>query len=273
MEKSSQASTIKPFLRWPGGKRWLIPKIQSVIYNKKFDRYIEPFLGGGAIFFSIKHESAVLSDINFDLINSYIQIRDSPLLLQKKLSSINIDASTYYNIRKDKPVDLMDRAVRFIYLNRTSFSGLYRVNRKGEFNVPYGGGSRTLAPLWRGNLITKASTVLQGTTLLTQSFEQSLLDATKGDLIYCDPTYTVAHNDNGFQRYNESIFSWRDQEILADCANQAMRKGATVIISNAHHPSILPLYRNFEAITVERRSNLCPSPTNRCLTKEYLFCS
>ncbi|OGR00445.1 MAG: hypothetical protein A2511_10455 [Deltaproteobacteria bacterium RIFOXYD12_FULL_50_9] len=268
---SIQHSGFKPFLRWAGGKRWLLPKLIEILSKKQFNRYLEPFLGGGAVFFGFGFRTAILSDINNDLINTYIQVRDNPQELHSKLSKIEVSRQTYYEIRKARPDDPIDRAVCFLYLNRTAFAGIYRVNKKGDFNVPYGGGDRTLAPLWNGGVLFNASKLLQGVSILSQSFEKTLAQAHKGDLVYCDPIYTVTHNDNGFRRYNESIFSWRDQELLAKYAHQAAKKGATVIVSNAYHSDIKPLYKDFKAIVVERASRLCPDISKRQLAQEYLF--
>jgi len=273
MKMCIQHSGVQPFLRWAGGKRWLVPHLMEILSKKQFNRYLEPFLGGGAVFFGFGFKSAVLSDINNDLINTYIQVRDNPDKLRAKLSIMTADRETYYQIRRARPKEQMDIAARFLYLNRTAFAGIYRVNKNGDFNVPYGGEERTLAPLWNRDLISKASEALQGVSILTQSFEETLSQTHKGDLVYCDPTYTVAHNDNGFRRYNEKIFSWRDQELLAQYAHQAVQKGATVVVSNAYHPDIELLYKGFKAIVVERSSRLCPDIKKRRLTQEYLFFS
>jgi DNA adenine methylase len=273
MKTSIQYAGIKPFLRWAGGKRWLLPKLIEILSKKQFDRYVEPFLGGGAVFFGFLFRSAILSDINNDLIITYIQVRDNPEELHAKLSKMEVNRQTYYEIRKARPDEPLDRAARFLYLNRTAFAGIYRVNKKGYFNVPYGGGDRTLAPLLNGDLLFNASKSLQGVSILSQGFERTLAQVHKGDLVYCDPTYTVTHNDNGFRRYNESIFSWQDQELLAQYAHQAVEKGATVVVSNAYHNDIKPLYKGFKAIVVERGSWLCPDTRKRRLAQEYLFFS
>jgi DNA adenine methylase len=272
MENCQKKHGVKPFLRWPGGKRWLAPNLSELINEKLFDRYLEPFLGGGAVFFNFVFKSAILSDINDDLINTYIQVRDNPEELLAKLGKMKVNRQMYYTIRESRPKKSLERAARFLFLNRTCFSGIYRVNKKGDFNVPYGEG-RTLAPLWNGNLVLKASKALQGTSILTQSFEQTLAQAQTGDLVYCDPIYTVTHNDNGFRRYNESIFSWKDQELLAKCARKAIKRGAKVVVSNAYHNDVKALYDNFNAIVVERGSRLCPDAKKRSLAQEYLFFS
>ena len=166
---------------------------------------------------------------------------------------------------------MIHRAVRFLYLNRTAFSGMYRLNKQGHFNVPYGGGQRTPKPLWEKNLLKIACHALQSSTLTTMDFEESIQNAGENDLIYCDPTYTTAHNNNGFIRYNEQNFSWADQIRLADACQKASERGAIVIVSNAYHCEIAKLYPNAQTCVLERMSCLCPKTSKRNAVKEYLF--
>lgn len=261
----------KPFLKWPGGKRWVVPHLKRILEGKVFQRYIEPFLGGGAIFFAMNPSCAILSDINQDLINTYEQVRGHPLQLVERLRRIPVSAERYSEIRYSEPISPFERAVRFLYLNRTAFSGMYRLNKLGKFNVPFGGGGRTPAPLWKDNLLSQASHMLKNATLFAGDFEESLLLAEKGDLVFCDPTYTSVHNNNGFVRYNERNFAWADQERLARACLEAAERGATVIVSNAFHREITGLYHSAEHFTVERKSLLCPVSSKRRAVKEYLF--
>src|SRR5205823_6176999 len=151
-------------------------------------------------------------------------------------------------------------AARMLYLNRTAFGGIYRINRQGEFNVPYGGGQRTTASLWEKHLICRASRVLQNTMILHSDFESVLNQAQVGDVVYCDPTYTVTHGNNGFRRYNEPNFSWADQERLAAAAKRAASKGVTVFVSNAHHESLRSLYSGASFRVFERHSCVAATP-------------
>jgi DNA adenine methylase len=223
----------KPFLKWPGGKRWLIPYIHNLLKEQVFDRYFEPFLGGGAVFFSLHPRVATLSDVNAELVNTYLQVKARPLDLIEKLKKIPVDKETYLSLREASPINPVDRAVRFLYLNRTAFGGMYRLDREGHFNVPFGGGERTPEPLWRDNLLINASEILRNTVIATADFEEILARTGKGDLVYCDPTYTVSHNNNGFIRYNERNFSWSDQVRLARVCREAATRGATILVSNA----------------------------------------
>ena len=270
---SACAPRVKPFLKWPGGKRWLSRYILHILDGQRFRRYFEPFLGGGAVFFALSPETAVLSDVNADLINAYVQVRRQPLKLISLLQKIYVDGVTYQRFRELTPVRPIDKAVRFLYLNRTAFGGMYRLNQSGVFNVPYGGGARTPAPLWEENLVANASHALKGANLSCGDFDDVLAEVRSGDLVYCDPTYTVAHDNNGFVRYNERNFRWDDQERLASTCERLARRGATVLVSNAAHDKILELYRSWEVHPLSRMSGLCPDSEKRRRIKEFLFVS
>ncbi len=268
---ASQVSRIKPFLKWPGGKRWLTRHIVDLLDGCQFRTYFEPFLGGGALFFALQPKRAILSDVNSDLINTYVQVRCRPQELIERLKQLPVDELTYQNLRNERTNRKVDRAVRFLYLNRTAFGGMYRVNRNGGFNVPFGGGERTPALLWEENLLIQACQTLKKAALCCGDFEDVLAEASAGDLVYCDPTYTVTHDNNGFVRYNERNFSWDDQKRLAAASRRVAKRGATVLISNAAHDKVLELYQSCEVHQLDRMSVLCPDSQKRRATKELLF--
>src|SRR5262249_5252509 len=151
-------------------------------------QFIEPFVGAGAMFFAVAPRAASLSDLNEELINCFRQVRDRPETLLRRLRLIPVSKKAYYALRDSSPTTDTERAVRFIYLNRTCYGGLYRTNLKGEFNVPYGGGSRTPAVLWEQQLLQRSSSVLRRGVcdLRVGDFEQLLQYASKGDVVYCD---------------------------------------------------------------------------------------
>jgi DNA adenine methylase len=262
---------IQPFLKWPGGKRWAARKISEFVRKNLNGTYFEPFLGAGAVFFFVQPAHSVLSDINEDLINTYRAVRKNPDELAKRLASIPVSRTTYYRVRSSMPAEPIGRAARFLYLNRTSFSGLYRVNSCGDFNVPYGGGERTYHILLKTPLLARASLALKRASLRCCDFEQIMDRAKSGDVVYCDPTYTVTHDQNGFIRYNENNFSWSDQLRLARAARRAANKGVRVIVSNAHHIAIRHLYPGATFHTLERHSTLSSDPSKRRLVKELLI--
>ena len=234
MNKHSSRSAVneatggRPFLKWTGGKRWLAGTIRSLLPGK-FNRYIEPFLGGGAAFFHLRPWPASLSDSNAELINAYEQVRDNVEEVIRRLSEFEICECAYEAMRSKVPRSNLMRAVRFLYLNRTAFNGIYRVNQEGHFNVPYGCKAGTV--LCDETLLREASSALQRRRLLVCDFEDAINQARSGDLVYADPPYTTKHNNNGFRRYNEVIFSWEDQERLAECLQRASRRGVHVILS------------------------------------------
>ena len=270
-EELLRAKPVLPFLKWPGGKRWLVPALLTTIRRSEFRTYYEPFLGGGALFFALQPMRSVLSDINHDLINTYRHVKFHPSELIRRLQTIPVTKRTYDSQRKHLPSRALDRAVRFLYLNRTAFGGMYRLNQTGEFNVPFGGGQRTPETLWKSGLLQNASRALRSRKLEVCDFEVVINRAESGDLVYCDPTYTVAHNNNGFIRYNEKNFSWADQNRLARCCHEAAGRGATVIVSNAFHLDILKLFDPPHHFVVSRHSRLCPRVEYRSITEEYVF--
>ena len=222
------------------------------------------------MFFALRPVHAVLSDINDDLIRTYRQVKYHHTDLIRRLQDLPVTKKTYDHQRKNVPRRALDRAVRFLYLNRTAFGGMYRLNQAGEFNVPFGGGERTPAALWESGLLRKASRALRSIKLEVCDFEDAINRASSGDLVYCDPTYTVEHN-NGFTRYNEKNFSWADQKRLARCCQEAAARGVTVIVTNACHHDVFKLFNPPHHYTASRHSCLCPGVEFRCVVEEYVF--
>ena len=269
---SNELVLKKPFLRWTGGKNWLIPHFSKIISKIEFNNYHEPFLGGGSIYFSLNSQKkAYLSDYNFDLINTYIQVRDNPSKLFKHLKSFPQNKEFYYKLRGLNCRSDIKNAAKFIYLNKTSFNGIYRVNKKGEFNVPYGRKSMDLN--FVEELIYSCSTQLKNTLLASMDFEESLKKVKKNDLVFLDPPYTISHNNNGFVKYNEKLFSVVDQLRLAGFIKELREKGAYYILSNAHHPDVKKIYNKFndKALSLTRRSLIAAKASARDLYKEYVF--
>jgi DNA adenine methylase len=261
----------EPFLKWPGGKRWISKKVVEIIKEHPFRRYYEPFLGGGAVFFELKPEKAVLADINKDLVETYTAVKNTHLKIISCLETYPATKAFYDVMRKTEFHEAHLRASRFLYLNRLAFGGMYRVNKNGQFNVPFGGGGRKVDILWSKGLLASASNALANASIFCDDFEETIAKAGDGDVIYCDPTYTVTHNNNGFIRYNEKVFSWDDQERLAASALRAVNRGARVIISNAAHESILHLYKPHKPVVLSRHSCISRNLNGRKKVEEYLF--
>lgn len=260
---------MQPFLKWAGGKRWLRHRF-PVKPSEIRGRYIEPFVGSGAIFFDLCPGAAIIADRNEALISTYQAIADSPKLVRRylaELSKLHPDEH-YYQIRSAQFRSKARMAAKFLYLNRTCWNGLYRVNRKGEFNVPRGTKTQIISP---EDDFVGWSRALSHAQILCQDFEDTISLAGEGDLVYCDPPYTVHHNKNGFLKYNETMFSWDDQKRLRSCLSEASKRGASVIVSNADHQSITDLYSDFGThFPLDRASVISGESTGRGRYKELL---
>lgn len=254
--------TVKPFLKWAGGKRWFVSKYLT-FFPSVYNRYIEPFLGSGAIFFALRPQTSILADINRDLIDTYraIKLDWKSVLTILRVHHKNHDVKYYYKIRRSNPRTIFSRAARFIYLNRTCWNGLYRVNLKGEFNVPIGTKTEVIMVT---DGFPEVSQLLQNARLMHSDFETVINRAGRGDLLFVDPPYTVKHSDNGFIKYNEELFRWDHQVRLSKCLKRAKDRGARIVLTNAYHKSIKELYKDsFELIPVKRCSIIAADSSKR----------
>lgn len=260
---------MTPFLKWAGGKRWLFDKpfIKTLPTHR---RYIEPFLGGGAGFFATKPPVALLSDVNVELISLYEVIRDNHVALEAALQvhqGLHCSAH-YYAVRESEPLDKVARAARMLYLNRTCYNGLYRLNRTGKFNVPIGTKTMVLQP---SDDFSSTAALLSQAELRCCDFAETIGEATDGDLVFVDPPYTVKHDNNGFVKYNENIFSWKDQERLKLSIVDAVARGASVIVTNANHESVKDLYSGIgHSSVVDRTSVMSGKSAGRSAVSELL---
>jgi len=261
---------IKPFLRWAGGKAWFLSHLPSFL-PKKFNNYHEIFLGGGSVFFNLECTGNIyLSDLNGELIETYIQVRDNVELVISQLKQYKNTKEDYYKIRAKKFSKEHQIAARFIYLNKTSFNGIYRVNLIGEYNVPYG--SKYSADYVQEEILREASKKLKKAILKEQDFEKALNKAKKGDLVFIDPPYTVAHENNGFIRYNQKLFSLDDQIRLSNKLRELNKLGVYYIVTNAYHKEIKNIYRDVgDFTTLSRRSSIGGKFAIRKDVKEYVI--
>lgn len=259
-----------PFLKWAGGKRWLVEHHPN-IFPAFSGKYIEPFLGGGSVFFHLTPDRAVLSDTNAELIDTYVAIRDdwqNVLDLLRHHAKKHSDVY-YYTVRSSRPKSLEEKAARFIYLNRTCFNGIYRVNRKGQFNVPRG--TRNSVIFEKDNF-EELSGLLKNAELKACDFEDVIDSASAGDLVFADPPYTVRHNNNSFIKYNEKLFSWDDQIRLASCLRRAAERDALIIATNAYNQSVIELYQGwFQLRSIYRKSLISADRTFRGRYEELLI--
>lgn len=247
----------KPFLKWAGGKAWFAANEGNRI-PQNYDRYIEPFLGGASMFFSINPQNAILSDINQELINTYNALRENFNLVYRNLKKheTNNSQEYYYKIRKTKPRTQPSAAARMIYLNKTCFNGIYRTNGNGNFNVPYGTDKQIS---FDKQELLDASNSLQHATLLCQDFEYTVNLAQENDFLFCDPPYVVPTSTNKFNLYNAVSFSWDDQIRLARLLHAAANRGVKIILTNIEHPSVRELYNDelrFQLDTISRKCTI-----------------
>ncbi len=225
------------------------------------------------MYFALQPASAVLSDINSDLIDCYQAVQKSPGEIDALLSDHQSrhSKSYYYETRAIKPADPIERAAWFIYLNRTCWNGLYRVNRRNEFNVPIGTKS---AVVLHSDNFQSISRMLRGAKILNQDFEMALDSTKDGDFVFVDPPYTVKHNLNGFVKYNDKIFQWEDQLRLRDAVVRAATRGAMVLVTNANHQSVREIYKGVgRQMVVDRASVLSGSAAHRVRTEELTICT
>lgn len=263
-------NSLRPFIKWAGGKRWLLDSAQLKLPTFQ-GRYIEPFLGGGAIFFHLAPKQAILSDINSRLIETYSAVRSNWTWVERELKRMQaLHSKDFYYAERDRMRRTPHtRAAQFLYLNRTCWNGLYRENLAGKFNVPIGTKTQVVMP---DDDFASASTVLQNADLRTCDFEDTLQEAVAGDLVFLDPPYTTAHNTNGFIKYNQKIFSWDDQIRLCRAAEAAASRGAKVVLTNADHKTIRDLYASIgEPEIVSRASVISANASARGRTTEVLY--
>lgn len=255
----SEVPRPTPFLKWAGGKGQLLDQLEKFL-PAEYRTYFEPFLGGGALFFRLLPKRAILSDSNPDLINAFQVVRDKPRELMEALDNHRPHRRSkdyFYKVRAMDPgdMDAMERAARTIFLNKTCYNGLYRVNSQGRFNVPYG--SYTNPTLYDRDNLLAASAALQGKTILAKDYRDSLKVAREGDFVYLDPPYQPLSPTASFTGYTKDAFNRADQEGLAALFRKMHKQGCRLLLSNSATPYIRGLYAGFtmEAVKAARAIN------------------
>ncbi|WP_283272104.1 Dam family site-specific DNA-(adenine-N6)-methyltransferase [Spiroplasma sp. SV19] len=291
---------MKPLLKWVGGKRWLIPefekKLNSVIkFNKDENSYFEPFVGAGAIFFRIKPKNAVINDYNWELINLYTQVKEKPLelinILKEMVKKLEVNQTYYYEIRNwdrsEKWINILDieKAARTIFLNKSCFNGLYRVNQSGQFNVPIG--KNNISNILDIDNLLEVSKYLNNNNIIMKNddFESVGSLVKSRDLLYFDPPYDPIDSTAKFTEYTNKGFTRNDQIRLKIFSDYLIReKKANVIISNSSTEFIKKLYSNeleyaksevkyYIIEVVHANRNINSNPKKREKIKEVLIYS
>jgi len=269
----------KPFVKWAGGKRQIIDKLKKLIPDE-FNTYYEPFIGGGALFFEISPKTAIINDSNKELMNVYEILRDEKKF-EKMCRLLNKyerkhSEKFYYEIRnidrnKKKFNKLKDfkRAARTIYLNKACFNGLYRVNSKNEFNVPFG--KKTKVNTYEGNNLTIINDYLKSNDIILSNidFEESVNTAKKGDFIYFDPPYDS--DTSTFNSYTEDGFGKDEQRRLAKVYKELDKKGCYIMLSNHNTSLVQELYKDYNIHIIEAKRNINSNGKKRGKVEEVII--
>lgn len=269
---------VVPFVKWAGGKRQLIKKINDKMPDK-YNKFYEPFVGGGALLFSLKSHNATINDINSALINVYKVIRENPLEFMLKvdmLDNLIVDGGRkyYYEIREQYNDKLLNNeydielASLFVFINKHCFNGLYRVNSKGLFNVPY---NNSIVKSYSKENILNVSKYLSNIEILQGDFEDACKSATKGDFIFFDSPYAPL-NPSSFEAYTKEGFDIQSHKRLAELFNELTKRGCYCMLTNHNTKFINDLYENYnkEVVTVRRYIN--SDSTNR-KGEEIIVCN
>ncbi|MBI4406078.1 MAG: DNA adenine methylase [Deltaproteobacteria bacterium] len=265
------SNDTSPVLKWAGGKARILPQLIPY-FPAPFIRFLEPFVGAGAVFFSLsKKVPAVVNDSNAELVNLYEVIRDSPLELIAALDRLAHDYSEdfYYRVRAQRLPNKINQAARTIFLNKTGFNGLYRLNSKGAFNVPFGKRKKCPALYKRPNLLA-VSERLNKARILNLDFGHVLAMARKGDFVYCDPPYEPLTLTSSFTAYTAGGFPASEQIRLKRACEKAVKRGAVVAVSNSSSPFIRELYSDWTIHRIAARRAINCKATRRGEIDEIL---
>ena len=259
---------VRPYLKWPGGKRWLAPWLVDCLISELKGEYYEPFLGGAAVFLHLNPSSAVLSDINSDLIESIDTIRKYPSQVVHAAWRFSNTRTCYERVRRSIPRSAIGAAARFLYLNRTCWGGIYRLNRKGEFNTPFGNSGRVIC---RKSDVLHASSRFNRAILKSSDFEDVLTACGEGDVAYLDPPYATSGIGECFVRYNSQPFAWNDHLRLAGAALRASSRGAFIALSAFWRDEFVSMYPGWWVGQVLRHSNVSQVPAKRRKISEVVM--
>lgn len=239
LPQEEDLASLRPVIRWAGGKSAMLDTIAGLL-PRSWGRYFEPMAGGAALFFRIRPKRATIADVNADLINFYRVLKSKPAPLLRNMERLDASRELYYSMRQATPATPILRAVRFAYLNRLAWNGLYRVNRNGEFNVPIG--DRLPSTLWNFDELRRASAALSDATLLEGDFTHVLRYAKKGDFVFLDPPYPRGAVDGGFNRYARAFFTADDHIRLSRAITRLSDRGVMIMLALADRPDLRELY-------------------------------
>ena len=274
----------KPFIKWVGGKGKLVSELEKY-FPKEFNKYYEPFVGGGALFFYLKQNKEIsfslINDINSKLITAYKQIQKNPKKIINLLKNIELEYKAlsfeqqekyFYQKREiynKEKLDNLNTAAHLIFLNKTCFNGMYRENSKGEYNIPFGD-QKNPTICDEKNILT-VSSCLKNTEIMNQSFEEFIEKCKKGDFIYFDPPYHPVNATSSFTSYSKNTFGPKQQEILRDTFVELSKKGCFVMLSNSDTEFIKNLYKDFNINYIYAARSINSKGDKRSKIKEVVI--
>lgn len=280
IKSTSKYVRVKPFIKWAGGKTQLLEEIKKFLPDK-YETYYEPFLGGGALFFELMPDKAILSDFNKDLITAYNSFKDTnmyTLLVNEIIKHQNNHSEEYYYYvremdRKENYINLPDyvKAARLIYLNKACFNGLYRVNSRGYFNVP--SGKKEIVKVYNQDLFDSIHEYLSNNNIkfLSDDFEKVVSSAKKNDFVYLDPPYDPYEDHNSFTTYTKDNFGKDEQLRLSKVFKDLDKKGVKVMLSNHNTKYINELYKGFNINIVKAKRMINSNPNGRGFVEEVII--
>lgn len=269
------STKLKPFLKWVGGKRQLLDQIKPYL-PKTFNKYYEPFIGGGAMLFDLQPSIAFINDVNTELINTYQVIKSNSQELITTLTYFDHSKSFYEGLRLwDRDADFLvkfsevERAARFIYINKCGFNGLWRVNSKGQCNVPFGKNSNP--DYIQEKLVIECSEYLQNVFISECDFETAVLTAEAGDFVYFDPPYHPLNETSNFTGYSKESFKESDQIRLKNLIDELSQRGVKIMVSNSFSPFAIELFQGYNQYILSANRSINSVSSKRGAISELLI--
>jgi DNA adenine methylase len=266
------AHGAKPLLRWAGSKRWLLPVIHGRYYSSSATTFYEPFAGSAAAFLTLDDSPhGIINDVIPEIINMYNAVRDSPDDVHEALSQWSPSETEYYRVRALKNLTPTEAAARTLYLNRQCFNGLYRTNRSGEFNVPYGRPKSDSMPTL--DELKRAATRLNSATIECGDFQNAIRDADSSSFIFFDPPYTQEATTRRFYQYNHQTFTWKEQRRLRDVCATLRQREIPFIVTLPDSEDYRALYEGFKYESYSRYSSISGAVARRRQISELVISS
>ena len=243
---------IKPCFKWPGSKAWLANRLNEVLLSD-FERIVEPFAGSAAFFLGSQCKKAILGDTNEHIAHCLGAVRDRPREVISLLSQLGNTLEDYNQVKNFLPLDPVQSAARMIFLTNTSWGGLYRENKKGGFNVPFGNNGRVF---YSAEKIIAASKKLHGAEIIHGNYDVAIDKSNSKDLIFIDAPYVTKKASEHFDRYHASRFAWKDQVLLADMLKSRAMKGRKILVTCAANPDLYELFSGWKVFEFSKRNSM-----------------